>query len=634
MLKLVKNFKRISILSLIACGLNSFAVQPENTINVLDFGATGDGNGDCSTAIQNAINAASDNEAINGVYFPVGTYKIANKVTFKSGVSLYGEDSGISLIKSDNPVEIGSTWGRNPVLDGMNVEDLFFKNVTIGFYAWVMNQRLNINVRRCVFVATSSKFDRNSALVFFGRTTNGSIQDCIFLRQEESPGAAIKTWHSTGLSVDRNAVGVSLANSEWLNDQWPGSTNWKNPSQKLSTLQDNENLKDNQGHYRKGFDASGLVGPLTISKNIFNGSEVLSTWKDHVLYIHNNDAKIVMTQNWMRGWPNTPNGGLKIRNNNGPFIIAANRFKNTPIYGYIHRVEGDATGREAQEVYIGTFVYRNIFDFTMDGPCYGGIGFWDQASEKGGLGVEENNEYAENILNTPNNTASFWFRSAEPSAHTIYSNNYHKNGTLVESSNQNIPFTIGVPDTAKTAPYANLVVPEYNIPLYATDSTPRDYVTISEDAHVEGGSKANNNYNNATMIARGSWFNSNYDRRVLMKVDLSSVSNLSSYRKFVLKFRMANYVDKTDTIKAFLLNNNSWSENTVTYNDIPEMTSDPIGSVTGLAPEAWVKIDITNAVKQQIASGNTTISFVLQSVKGYDKIYSTESNSKPMVELY
>lgn len=59
------------------------------SINVLDYGATGDGSTDDTAAIQNAINAAvADNKA---VYFPNGTYIISDTIDLPNNITLFGE---------------------------------------------------------------------------------------------------------------------------------------------------------------------------------------------------------------------------------------------------------------------------------------------------------------------------------------------------------------------------------------------------------------------------------------------------------------------------------------------------------------------------------------------------------------
>jgi hypothetical protein len=68
------------------------------SLNVLDFGAVGDGVADDSAAIQAAINAIP---VIGGeVYFPGGTYLVNTKITLKGRLSLIGESRNNTTIKA------------------------------------------------------------------------------------------------------------------------------------------------------------------------------------------------------------------------------------------------------------------------------------------------------------------------------------------------------------------------------------------------------------------------------------------------------------------------------------------------------------------------------------------------------
>jgi hypothetical protein len=51
---------------------------------------------------------------------------------------------------------------------------------------------------------------------------------------------------------------------------------------------------------------------------------------------------------------------------------------------------------------------------------------------------------------------------------------------------------------------------------------------------------------------------------------------------------------------------NAWSENTITWNDRPELTGGPYGSVERIAEDSWVDVDISEAV-----TGDGTYTFVL-----------------------
>jgi hypothetical protein len=66
-----------------------FDLKLDEYVAVTDFGAVGNGTGDDSTAIQNAINTGK------AVYFPVGTYNITTTIFFKNnGQILFGEGCG------------------------------------------------------------------------------------------------------------------------------------------------------------------------------------------------------------------------------------------------------------------------------------------------------------------------------------------------------------------------------------------------------------------------------------------------------------------------------------------------------------------------------------------------------------
>jgi hypothetical protein len=67
----------------------SYSMIEGAPINVIDFGAVGDGVTDDTTAIQAAVNAAEANRA-NEIHFPVGEYVITSTITLTSGIRLIG----------------------------------------------------------------------------------------------------------------------------------------------------------------------------------------------------------------------------------------------------------------------------------------------------------------------------------------------------------------------------------------------------------------------------------------------------------------------------------------------------------------------------------------------------------------
>jgi polygalacturonase len=100
------------------------------TVNVRDFGAVGDGVTDDTAAIQNAINAAQNNN--EGVLFPAGTY-LHHSILYASGVSLIGV-GGASVLLADNPTASAVILtGISPSIQNMVVDSAPATSNTITF---------------------------------------------------------------------------------------------------------------------------------------------------------------------------------------------------------------------------------------------------------------------------------------------------------------------------------------------------------------------------------------------------------------------------------------------------------------------------------------------------------------------
>ena len=100
----------------------TLTVRFGEVLNVLDFGAIGDGVAEDSTAIQAAINKAitlssgAIGDYFRGatIYFPKGTYLVSSNISWSgstaSGITLIGDGPGITIIKCNCNLTLISSY--------------------------------------------------------------------------------------------------------------------------------------------------------------------------------------------------------------------------------------------------------------------------------------------------------------------------------------------------------------------------------------------------------------------------------------------------------------------------------------------------------------------------------------------
>lgn len=110
--------------ALLALPMLGLAQQPANTLNAItDGAAVGDGVADDTAAINAVISTA--NAQGKDVYFPAGTYWVTGQISMKNGVSLFGDQNGISLLKASSLKVIGEPDNNGSTVANLAVEDLF-----------------------------------------------------------------------------------------------------------------------------------------------------------------------------------------------------------------------------------------------------------------------------------------------------------------------------------------------------------------------------------------------------------------------------------------------------------------------------------------------------------------------------
>lgn len=143
-------------------------------LNVLDYGAVGDGVTDDSVAFQNAINAASS--ASQGIFLPSGKYRLTEIIEVPNSVYIEGVGCQMTISGTPNTPTIGS-W-------------IYIDHVGVGLY-----------FRDDALVGTSKKFSKLSQIGFY--------------RNQPTPAAAwIPTANSYDVHIEYN---VELNDVVFLN---------------------------------------------------------------------------------------------------------------------------------------------------------------------------------------------------------------------------------------------------------------------------------------------------------------------------------------------------------------------------------------------------------------------------------
>lgn len=126
------------------------------TLSVKDFGATGDGTTDDTTAFQNALTAAAG----KSLYVPNGTY-LCTGLTIYSGTNMYGDSPTTSIIKAKGT--LGST---TPLLKNPNQSGTAYSYTDVG-----------ITLRNIRFDGNNLG-SRTAELVSFGKVNDLHIDNC------------------------------------------------------------------------------------------------------------------------------------------------------------------------------------------------------------------------------------------------------------------------------------------------------------------------------------------------------------------------------------------------------------------------------------------------------------------------
>ncbi len=164
-------------------------------------------------------------------------------------------------------------------------------------------------------------------------------------------------------------------------------------------------------------------------------------------------------------------------------------------------------------------------------------------------------------------------------------------------------------------------------------STLSDTLNPVSDAYVRAGDNASSNYGSENLIYCKTGNNSNFTRHTYLRFDLSSLDGFLTGATLRLKVAAVDN-PAGDIHTAYFVSDDSWAENTITWDNKPA-GSTMLDSGVQPALGSWLELDVFNQVRTEL-SGDLTFSVVLISndestVKYHSREASLDANFPQLI---
>jgi polygalacturonase len=284
----------------------SFSMITGEVINVLDYGATGDGTTDDTTAIQAAIVAAANKT----LYFPAGIYLFTGLLTIDNSMTICGENNSTQLKPSNgsgNTLRVNASYvtiknlrivgatpgviavGYSGLVYFTTIENIYFSPSgvpTLGQCVWIWTAKY-VNINNCTFNGTGYGIIQQNGYA----SSYVSISNCFatnmtldFVEANCAATAPSEFWSITGCQYTDGA-GFPTAQTE---ARFVGITSVKNVIIANNIIQ--KVCGDAAIHLED------TLGQTIISNNIFD-NVVCSGGNDGYIYILNVAENTTVTGN-------------------------------------------------------------------------------------------------------------------------------------------------------------------------------------------------------------------------------------------------------------------------------------------------------------------------------------------------
>jgi parallel beta-helix repeat protein len=192
-------------------------------LSVKDFGATGDASTDDTTAIQNALNAASG----RALYFPAGTYRVSATLVVKTKTTMMGDGINKSILKLTSGMSASAQMIRNDIVTG--TADVYY-DTDLEFYGLTFDGNNNatrtselITILKVLNATFTGCAIQNNT--FIGLATSASrnvvVTQCLFTnngRPIPSTTSGPAFWTAT--TVQGTPYDIRLENNYFYDNNW------------------------------------------------------------------------------------------------------------------------------------------------------------------------------------------------------------------------------------------------------------------------------------------------------------------------------------------------------------------------------------------------------------------------------
>lgn len=150
------------------------------------------------------------------------------------------------------------------------------------------------------------------------------------------------------------------------------------------------------------------------------------------------------------------------------------------------------------------------------------------------------------------------------------------------------------------------------------------------DAFVRNGSYASANYGTDTslVVKTTNTTSTGFNRNTYLKFQLGTVSQVTSAR-LRLYGRITDATTTTD-LPVMGLENDNWSEETITWSNAPTTATAPINRINGITAEArYWEVDVTDFVRSQF-NGDKVVSFLVSDLLATNRNFQFNSKEHPL----